>query len=580
MASSKRPARTKRAALPHLDVPMRRLTILAQDPSVFKKRGQLLTTSVSIPAERLEPGPKGHRIHVIDYDASTNYYYRARDNRPERDHFKDVTSPSQLVGDPYFHQQNVYAITMATLYEFECALGRPVDWGFAQPGHQLKVAPHAFADANAYYSRESESLNFGYFPDDSGRRVYTCLSHDIIVHETTHALLDGLRSGYLSPSSPDQAGFHEGFADIVALLSVFRHDEVVQNALKPLRDDKNRISRPHLSFRSLANTALVKLGEEMGTALYGKDGGALRQSLRIRPNRQHYVSKRFEEEHDRGELLVAVVIRSFLKVWRKRLDPLLEDAPTGLNAKVVAEEGATAAKQLLRIAIRALDYMPPIDMSYGDYLSALLTADEQLYPDDSRYEYRKILKVTFAEYGISASSRPRGSGTWDPPPHTDFTLTGVHLERLQRDPTAAFRFVWENRDALGIEPSAFTRVTSVRPVIRVSNDQMVLQETVVEYVQTLKMYSGELGKVGIQRPRGMPGNRLVTLCGGGALIFGEFGQLKFHVGTGVRSRKQSKRLRYLWESGYFDAAPSAAARIATMHRSRAMGPMVRIPRRW
>src|SRR5918993_1424458 len=55
-----------------------------------------------------------------------------------------------LLEDPRFHAQNVYAIIMRTLARFEFALGRRVGWSFL--GHQLQVAPHAFADANAFYS--------------------------------------------------------------------------------------------------------------------------------------------------------------------------------------------------------------------------------------------------------------------------------------------------------------------------------------------------------------------------------------------------------------------------------------------
>ena len=76
---------------------------------------------------------------------------------------------------------------MSTLFQFERALGRPVDWGFLEPSHQLKVAPHAYLEGNAGYSRESESLGFGYFYDDDGTRVYTCLSHDIVRHARRQA---------------------------------------------------------------------------------------------------------------------------------------------------------------------------------------------------------------------------------------------------------------------------------------------------------------------------------------------------------------------------------------------------------
>ena len=49
----------------------RRLTVFAQDPNV-RVRGKVLTAGVEIPAEYLRPGPAGHRVHVIDYDSSTD----------------------------------------------------------------------------------------------------------------------------------------------------------------------------------------------------------------------------------------------------------------------------------------------------------------------------------------------------------------------------------------------------------------------------------------------------------------------------------------------------------------------------
>ena len=129
-------------------------------------------------------------------------------------------------------RQNVYAIVMRTLARFEFALGRRVAWGCA--GHQIHVAPHAFAEAErVLLARGSRHASSATSPGNDGKTVFTCLSHDVVAHETTHAILDGLRGRYLEPSSPDQAAFHEGFADIVALLSVFSLPDVVGAAARP-----------------------------------------------------------------------------------------------------------------------------------------------------------------------------------------------------------------------------------------------------------------------------------------------------------------------------------------------------------
>ena len=54
----------------------RLLRIVAQDPEVTKS-GRILTTQVEIPAEQLQPGPRGFRVQVIDYDSSTQTLYQA-----------------------------------------------------------------------------------------------------------------------------------------------------------------------------------------------------------------------------------------------------------------------------------------------------------------------------------------------------------------------------------------------------------------------------------------------------------------------------------------------------------------------
>lgn len=563
------------------DVPMRSWTVLAQDPSILGPKGRALTTRVSVARERLEPGPKGHRIHVIDFDAATQTYYKPRRERFERDPYEKVTDVAALLRDPYFHQQNVYAIAMATLSEFETALGRTVSWGFGQTSHHLKIAPHAFADANAYYSRESESLSFGYFAGANRRTVFTCLSHDVVAHETAHALLDGLRTSFLRPSHPDQWAFHEGFADIVALLSVFKSPELLEQSLAGVADRRNLIPASKLSGEALASNVLMKLAEQFGSEVSQIRGEALRHSVAIAPSPAWLQEEAFQEPHRRGEILVAAVMHAFLEVWSRRLDPLGRDRKIALNRTVVAEEGATAAGQLLRVAIRALDYLPPVDMTFGDYLSALLTADLQLYPDDTRYEYRRVLIAWFGKYGIRPANRTRKDGAWDPPPGLDtLSYHGLHFESMQRDPDAVFRFIWQNRDRLGISPDAFTRVISVRPCTRVSNDGLILRETVVEYLQILRIYSSELKSLKIRKPKGLSSQRSITLLGGGTLVFDQFGRLKFHIGTGVTSPSQSARLQSLYDSGHFDRGEGEQTHFAQLHRRRALHRIVTSGEQW
>src|SRR5215210_5550996 len=245
----------------------RRMPVVAQDTGITYD-GVILTASVAVPWEDLGRGPTGHRVQVVDYDATTRTMYA-----PAAIADGDEPKPSDnsaILANPGFHARNTYALVMRTLARFEFALGRRVSWYFR--AHQLKVAPHAFEQMNAYYSREAEALVFGYFRR-AGAPLFLCLSHDIVVHETAHALLDGLRSRFMAPSSPDQAAFHEGFADIVALLSVFALDEVVSQLIERLKLDVDRehegdlpdglIPRSAVTAESLQSSVLLGLAEDM-----------------------------------------------------------------------------------------------------------------------------------------------------------------------------------------------------------------------------------------------------------------------------------------------------------------------------
>jgi hypothetical protein len=562
---------------------------VAQDPSI-RVNGNILTAQVDIPAEEISPGPRGYRVQVIDYDTSARILYQPIDYPSLRvgtyiDPFKqDGETPGnkRLLNDPTFHQQNVYAIVMKTLARFEFALGRRISWGF--PGHQINVAPHAFADANAFYSKHDQALVFGYFVGLSGDVVFSCLSHDVVAHETTHALLDGLRNRFTDPSSPDQAGFHEGFADVVALLSVYSLRDIVGTLLKgdyaskKTRKTSPLISPNKLKVEALKESVLLGLADQMGAEMFGIRGGradALRRSVNLKPMKrgEYEALEEFQEPHRRGEILVAAILNAFLRVWRARIDKL-EHGREGadLDLEMVVEQGADAADQLLTMAIRALDYSPPTDIQFSDYLSALLTADKELVPDDSKYHYRELLRESFAQYGIYPASVNSHDGTWEAC-DAQLTYDRSHFESMLRDPDEVFRFIWENRRALKLHEQAYTKVISVRPCLRIGPDGFALRETVCEYIQmiTLKAQELQVFDPPVGKPEGMPPDKEVTLYGGGALIFDEYGRLKYQIFNRIEnSARQTPRLKYLWKNGYFEEGAADVNPFAQLHLSRAL----------
>jgi hypothetical protein len=225
------------------------------------------------------------------------------------------------------------------------------------------------------------------------------------------------------------------------------------------------------------------------------------------------------------------------------------------------------------MAIRAIDYCPPVDLGFSDYLSALLTVDSELVPED-HHRYREILHRNFAAYGITKASKTGEDGTWLRC-QGDFIYSRTHFDSMLRDKEEVFRFLWENRQALKIGDLGYLEVQSVRPSTRIGPDGFVLRETIAEYVQILTLTAKELrADFGIDVPAEIQEWRRLRVFGGGTLVFDEYGQLKYQIAKhltkdGEDVRRQGERLRHLWETGFFDRPPAEAGiKISSMHLAR------------
>ncbi len=402
----------------------RRLRVFAFDPGV---RAQLETLSISeltleLAWEDLKPGPVGDYLEVVDYDPASDSFYAPVDLNHPYLLAQNGLSPAE--GGPQFHQQMVYAVAMNTIDHFERALGRVALWAHRTirdaEGHaikekyvpRLRIYPHALREANAYYSPRKKALLFGYFPTRGrgpgqvpGGMVFTSLSYDVVAHETTHALLDGLHPSFNEATNADVHALHEGFADIVALFQRFAQPEILEHQIARTRGDLERQSM------------LGQLAQQFGLALGMR--GALRSAL----GKFNEVTNEWELQkpdpsqlkqarlpHDRGGILLAAVFTAFLAIYKSRSADLLRIASNGTGmlrageihpdlVRRLAREAANAAEAVLTMCIRGLDYCPPVDVDFGTYLRAVVTGDMEAFPQE-KYNYRVAFIEAFRQWGI------------------------------------------------------------------------------------------------------------------------------------------------------------------------------------
>lgn len=401
----------------------RRLRVYAKDPTLASTfaTASVGEVTLDIPWEPVEPtktGFCGEYLEVTD-DAVEPVDDEGTASGLDHPNLLAQHGWPPSPGNLHFHQQMVYGVAMKTIEHFERALGRPVQWrpepvrgrprydGAFAP--RLALRPHALRTANAYYSPDQGAVLFGYFSaeqDSPERRafpVYTCLSHDIIAHETTHAIIDGLYRRFSEPTNLDVLAFHEAFADIVALLQSFDLTDFLEHEIRGSRGDLQ------------ADTLLGKLAVQFGNAARGRE--ALRSAIgrnddgawvRSIPDETALVNR--TAPHQRGAILVSAVFDALIAIYEARTDDLFRIATGGTGrlpdgaihpdlAHRLAADAAKSARHLLRMCIRALDYLPPVDVTFFDFLRALVTADYEFVRDD-HYNYRVAIVEAFTRRGI------------------------------------------------------------------------------------------------------------------------------------------------------------------------------------
>jgi hypothetical protein len=512
----------------------RSLQVFSVDPSTGKYSDNEVT--VRVPWEPLEPGPTGKKFAVIDYDASNKCYYPPIDLEDRQLLANHGLDPSE--GDPRFHQQMVYAIASRTIQMFEVALGRNIHWRRADRFGDskddklrkkddiwvLKLYPHAMQQANAYYSPQAHGILFGYFKAnkaDQGRNlpgqlVFTCLAQDIIAHEVTHAVIDGIRTYFTEPTNPDVLAFHEGFADLCALFSHFtEHDSLIdairrtggrlyQTDLDPVaRQTGDRGEKPVIGAQISAMNPLIQLAIQFGQARGQKYG--LRSALGTPPNSGD-IHRKVNDPHFRGSILVAAVFDAFFSVYTDRADDLFrvyraggirvpdDDLPAPM-AELLAGYASQMAVAFFQLCARAIDYCPPVDITFGDFLRALITVSKDIDLLDD-IGIRDALMEAFRLRGIyseTASFYSEDALCWSPAPELPpveglvfGSANGLTTGEKNHNGDVLREWASKNRAVLGLDPDLPLTVPSFHPVFRTKDNGRLRVEMVVEVIQSRK----------------------------------------------------------------------------------------------
>jgi hypothetical protein len=135
------------------------------------------------------------------------------------------------------------------------------------------------------------------------------------------------------------------------------------------------------------------------------------QWSKAKPTREDYTAS--DEPHARGAVLVSAVFAAFVTIYRARSADLIRLATNGTGvlpageishdlAGRLAGEAAKVADQVLNMCIRALDYCPPVDVTFGDYLRAIITPIATSF----RSTIAGTGSPSFRHFAIAAFSQP------------------------------------------------------------------------------------------------------------------------------------------------------------------------------
>jgi hypothetical protein len=163
-------------------------------------------------------------------------------------------------------------------------------------------------------------------------------------------------------------------------------------------------------------------------------------------------------------------------------------------ANALCTHATRTAQEFFRICVRSIDYLPPFDVTFGDFLRALMTAQADYDPEDTdsnsdalmqSFRRREILPDDAAFFSMDGL-------VWATEPEPRLSVNAIPLGGplgycgKEKEQTAQLlrEFVRTNMDLLGLEKDVPYDIPSFHPVYRTDDVKgSVRWDLVVEIVQ-------------------------------------------------------------------------------------------------
>jgi hypothetical protein len=345
---------------------------------------------------------------------------------------------------------------------------------------------------------------------------------------------------------------------------------------------------------SLKDNLLAEIGRQFGfDLLFG--GAAMRNAAgpdsndETMPDDRRYASN--TEEHDLGAVLLSAMFDAFCTGF-ERATGTVRRSLIAANGRLphegvvwLAKEAVKIVKRFLNIAIRAIDYCPPLHCTFGEYLRALLTADRDVTGEEGA-PYREIVITSFRRFGITVPDVPtlsEDSLRWKPPQSGRIVIPELRFRDLGLDFRSG-RCDWPEDDdgaalrraaqALGkaicnahyahdfglAEPNTRTRpptILSLRTLRRVSPKEDVTFDLVAEVVQQRRVAEG-------------------WFLGGSTIVISSEGEVRYAIAKHVDSARRldaqrrwlKRQPKYVRDAAWEADSLASMRLIAEQHRRR------------